>query len=215
MIRQPMGASDFSVTGNYSYDDVPSGMSDPDLSEFTIAHDEAYIIPLLLRAQELNPQLAIAASPWSPPAWMKTTDSMIGGSLRADARQPLADYFVRFVKAYEEAGVEIDYLTPQNEPLFQPGGYPGMLMVAEDQRDWLRDNLGPALATAGIDTRVLAYDNNWDVPSYPETVYADPAAAARVAGTAWHCYGGEVGAQGAVHNSYPNEEAHHTECSGG
>ena len=74
MIRQPMGASDFSVTGNYSYDDVPPGMSDPDLSEFTIAHDEAYIIPLLLRAQELNPQLAIAASPWSPPAWMKTTD---------------------------------------------------------------------------------------------------------------------------------------------
>lgn len=215
MIRQPMGASDFSVTGNYSYDDVPPGMSDPDLSEFTIAHDEAYIIPLLLQAQELNPQLAIMASPWSPPAWMKTTDSMIGGSLRADARQPFADYFVRFIQAYEEAGVEIDYLTPQNEPLFQPGGYPGMLMVAEEQRDWLRDNLGPALATAGIDTDVLAYDHNWDVPSYPETVYADPSAAATVAGTAWHCYGGEVGAQGAVHNAYPNEEAHHTECSGG
>lgn len=215
MIRQPMGASDFSVTGNYSYDDVPPGETDPDLSEFTIAHDEPYIIPLLLEAEELNPEVAIMGSPWSPPAWMKTTDSMIGGSLRADAWQPFADYFVRFVEAYEAAGVEIDYLTPQNEPLFQPGGYPGMLMVAEDQRDWLRDNLGPALAAAGLSTDVLAYDHNWDVPSYPETVYADPAAAATVAGTAWHCYGGEVGAQGAVHNSYPNEEAHHTECSGG
>jgi O-glycosyl hydrolase len=90
-----------------------------------------------------------------------------------------------------------------------------MLMVAEDQRAWLRDQLGPALAAAGLDTEVLAYDHNWDVPSYPETVYADPAAAATVAGTAWHCYGGDVAAQGAVHNSYPNEEAHHTECSGG
>ena len=215
MIRQPMGASDFSVTGNYSYDDVPPGQSDPDLSEFSVAHDDPYIIPLLKQALALNPDLRITASPWSPPAWMKTSDLMIGGSLEPAAYAPFAQYFVRFIQEYAARGVPIHYITPQNEPLYQPAGYPGMLMTPEQQQLWIREHLGPALARAGLSPGVLSYDHNWDVPMYPETVYSDPQAASYTAGTAWHCYGGVVSAQTAVHNAYPNEEAHHTECSGG
>ncbi len=215
VIRQPMGASDFAVNGNYSYDDVPAGQSDPTLAQFSVEYDDAYIVPVLKEALAVNPDITLMASPWSPPAWMKTSDSMIKGSLKPEAYGPFAQYFVRFVQAYAQRGLTVDYLTTQNEPLYQPDGYPGMLMTPDQQQVFLRDNLGPALASAGLDTRILGYDHNWDVPSYPETLYSDPQTAQYIAGTAWHCYGGNVAAQTAVHNSYPLEETHHTECSGG
>lgn len=215
MLRQPMGASDFSATGNYSYDDMPAGQTDPPLSHFSVAHDLAYIVPLLKQAREINPSVKIVATPWSPPGWMKTSDSMVGGSLKPDAFGPLAQYFARFVQAYEAQGVHVDYVTPQNEPLYEPGGYPGMLMEPEDQRTLIRDFLGPALSATGLGTAILAYDHNWDVPSYPETIYNDPSAAAFTPGTAWHCYAGDPSAQTSTHDAYPNEDAHLTECSGG
>lgn len=84
-VRQPMGASDFAVEGNYSYDDMPAGRTDPQLEHFSVEHDEAYILPLLRDTLELNPELTYMASPWSPPGWMKTSDSMVGGTLRPDA----------------------------------------------------------------------------------------------------------------------------------
>src|SRR5664280_932933 len=81
LLRQPMGASDFSASGEYSYDDVPSGQSDPNLNQFSISHDQAYLIPLVLRARSMNPSLKVLALPWSPPAWMKTNSSMNGGNV--------------------------------------------------------------------------------------------------------------------------------------
>jgi O-glycosyl hydrolase len=215
MVRQPMGASDFSSTGNYSYDDQPAGGSDATLAQFSIAHDLGYIVPLLQQARALNPKLAIVATPWSPPGWMKTSDSMVGGTLKPADLSVLAQYFARFLTAYNAAGVPVNYVTPQNEPLYIPGGYPGMGMVPADQQAFIRDYLQPAIAGTGLDTKVLAYDHNWEVPGYPETVFSDPAAAAATPGTAWHCYAGDVSAQTAVHNAYPNEETHLTECSGG
>ena len=215
MLRQPMGASDFSSIGNYSYDDMPAGQTDPTLAHFSIAHDLAYIVPLLQQARALNPKLTIVATPWSPPGWMKTSDSMIGGTLKPENFPVLADYFARFLKAYEAEGVHVNYITPQNEPLYIPGTYPGMGMVPADQQTFIRDYLRPAVAATGLDTQILTYDHNWDVPGYPETVFSDPAAAAATPGTAWHCYAGDVSAQTSVHNAYPNEDTHLTECSGG
>jgi O-glycosyl hydrolase len=214
-LRQPMGASDFAVNGNYSYDDMPPGQTDPTLAHFSIDHDRGYIIPLLRQARQLNPRLTVMATPWSPPGWMKTSDSMIGGTLKPDASQPLADYFTRFVTDYAAAGVPVDYITPQNEPLYVPGGYPGMYLSAAQQDDLIKNYLGPGLRERGLSTGILGYDHNWDVISYPETMYADPAASGYMAGTAWHCYGGDVVAQSLSHNNYPNEPAFHTECSGG
>ncbi|MFM9451491.1 discoidin domain-containing protein [Streptomyces europaeiscabiei] len=217
VLRQPMGASDFTVSGNYSYDDLPAGRTDPELTHFTVDHDRAYTIPLLKQARSLNPQLAVMATPWSPPGWMKTSDSMIGGRLKPDAYQPYADYFAKFLKAYAAAGVPVRYVTPQNEPLHEPSTYPGMYLPAAQQKTFVTDHLGPTLKKQGLSTRILGYDHNWDVTSYPESLYADPATARNVAGTAWHCYAGSefVLNQTAVHNDYPNKSAFQTECSGG
>ncbi|MEV6107523.1 discoidin domain-containing protein [Streptomyces sp. NPDC051940] len=214
-VRQPMGASDFAVRGDYSYDDMPPRQSDPTLSRFSIDHDKSYIIPVLKQAREINPQLTLMATPWSPPGWMKTTDSMIGGELRPDAYQPLAEYFAKFIEAYAAEGVPVRYITPQNEPLYQPAGYPGMGMSAEQQNDLVKNHLGPTLQRHGLQTGILGYDHNWDVPGYPETLYADQDTSPYVTGTAWHCYGGSVRAQSVSHNSYPNKPAYETECSGG
>jgi glucosylceramidase len=92
-LRQPMGASDLTApsSGEYSYDDMPPGQTDPNLTRFSIQHDEAYIIPLLKQALRINPNLKILATPWSPPGWMKSTDSMEGGTLNADAYAPYAN----------------------------------------------------------------------------------------------------------------------------
>jgi O-glycosyl hydrolase len=214
-LRQPMGASDLSASGNYSYDDQPPGGSDPTLADFSIAHDQTAIIPLLQQARALNPNVTIDGTPWSPPGWMKTSDSMIGGTLKTEDFSALAGYFVKFLQAYEAAGVHVNYVTPQNEPLYIPGGYPGMGLSPQDEQTLIRDYLAPAIANAHLTTKVLAYDHNWDAPGYPEQIYSDPNAAAATPGTAWHCYAGDPGAMTAVHNAYPNEETHLTECSGG
>ncbi|OAH10689.1 discoidin domain-containing protein [Streptomyces jeddahensis] len=214
-LRQPMGASDFTASGNYSYDDMPAGQSDPTLANFTIDHDRSYTLPLLKQARKINPQLTLMATPWSPPGWMKTSDSMVTGRLKQDAYQPYADYFAKFLKAYAAAGVPVRYITPQNEPLYEPAGYPGMYVPADQEKTFITRYLAPTLRAEGLSTRILGYDHNWDVTSYPESLYADPASAQHVTGTAWHCYAGNVVAQSVVHNDYPNKPAFQTECSGG
>jgi len=215
MLRQPMGASDFAVKGSYSYDDLPAGQSDPGLSTFSIAHDQAYIIPRLREALRVNPALTMMANPWSAPGWMKTSDSMVTGSLKPEYYDAYARYFVKFLQGYRAAGLPTDYVSVQNEPLYEPGDYPGMSVPAATSAEFIGKHLGPALAKSGLGTRILAYDHNWDVPSYPEVIYHDPVAARYVPGTAWHCYGGNVSAQTVSHNDYPHAQAFMTECSGG
>jgi len=213
MVRQPIGASDFSRSA-YTYDDVPKGQTDPDLTRFSIAHDESYVLPLLRRAREINPQTTFMASPWSAPAWMKTSGELIGGSLKREYYQAHANYLVKFLQAYRDAGVPISLVTPQNEPEFSPANYPGMLMSAQDQADFVGGALGPAIEKAGLDTRVLAFDHNWDRPGYPIDVLRNSAAARYIAGSAFHCYGGQPDAQTNVHNTFPGKDVYFSECSG-
>jgi len=215
LLRQPMGASDFSAVGNYSYDDLPAGQTDPNLTSFSINHDLAYIVPVLKQALQLNPAVKIIGSPWSAPGWMKTSGSMIGGNLKPEAYTPFANYFVKYIQAYQTQGIPVNYVTVQNEPLFIPGGYPGMGMPATVQASFIKNYLGPAFAASNIKTKILAYDHNWDVINYPETVLADADSAQFVSGVAWHWYGGDVSAQTIVHDEYPNKDAFITEASGG
>ena len=215
LLRQPMGASDFSAVGNYSYDDLPAGQTDPNLTSFSINHDLAYIVPVLKQALQLNPAVKIISTPWSAPGWMKTTGSMIGGNLKPEAYAFFANYFVKYIQAYQAQGVPINYVTVQNEPLFQPAGYPGMGMVATQQAAFIKNYLGPAFAASNIKSKILAYDHNWDVINYPETVLSDSDSAQFVSGIAWHWYGGDVSAQTIVHDEYPNKDAFITEASGG
>ncbi|MGA9566141.1 MAG: carbohydrate-binding protein [Candidatus Korobacteraceae bacterium] len=211
-MRNPIGASDM-ARSMYSFDDMPAGQSDPDLTNFSTAHDQADILPIIKQARQLNPQLRIVASPWSPPGWMKTNGSMIGGSLIPSAYNAFAQYFVKYIQAYAVSGVAIDYITLQNEPVGTPPNYPGMLMDAPTQTIVLRDYVLPALDASNLDTKVLLYDHDWTWADYPASVLADPVIlkSNRVAGIAWHGYSGTPG----VENDFLNTGNYETEHSGG
>ena len=213
-LRQPMGASDFSASGNYSYDDMPPGQTDADLANFSIAHDNDAIIPLLKQALAVNSAIKVVALPWSPPAWMKTNGSMNGGGMNAAYFPSLAQYFVKFVQAYQQQGVSIYAISVQNEPLYATSNYPSESLSADDAADFLANHLGPALSAASLGgVKVFAYEHNWDNTAYPETVLAAPAAAV-VAGTSFHCYAGDVSAQSTVKTAYPDKDIWFTECTG-
>jgi O-glycosyl hydrolase len=213
-LRLPMGASDFTASGYYSYNDNPPGGSDPLQTNFSVAHDEAYIIPRLQEAKQLNPDLRIMGSPWSAPAWMKTNNSMTGGSLLAGNEGSYALYLAKFIQAYEEAGLPIDAITLQNEPL-HTSSYPTMSMSATQQTNIIKNNLGPLFASEGITTKIVGYDHNWDNTAYPIQVLNDPIARQYVAGTAFHAYAGNVSAQTTVHNAHPDKDIYFTEITGG
>ena len=212
-LRQPIGASDFSQS-LFSYDDLPSGQTDPALAHFSIAHDNAYILPVLQQALSLNPNVTIMATPWSPPGWMKSSGSMIGGSLNSADYQVFADYLTKFVQAYDAAGVPISLITAQNEPEYSPSNYPGSTFTAAQEASFIGSNLGPDLQKAGLSTKIIAYDHNWNDTSFPETVLGNSAAGPYTAGVAWHCYAGDPSAQTTVHNAFPNKDTYFTECSG-
>jgi glucosylceramidase len=212
-LRQPIGASDFSQS-LFSYDDLPSGQTDPTLAKFSVAHDNAYILPVLQQALSLNPNVTVMATPWSPPGWMKSSGSMIGGSLNSGDYQVFADYLTKFVQAYDAAGVPISLITAQNEPEYSPSNYPGSTFTAAQEASFIGSNLGPDLQKAGLSTKIIAYDHNWNDTSFPETVLGNSTAGPYTAGVAWHCYAGDPSAQTAVHNAFPGKDTYFTECSG-
>jgi glucosylceramidase len=212
-LRQPIGASDFSLS-LFSYDDMPAGQTDPTLANFSIAHDNAYILPILRQALSINPATTIMATPWSPPGWMKSSGSMIGGSLNSSDYQVFANYLVKFLQAYQAAGVPVALITSQNEPEYSPSNYPGSTLTAGQEESFIASNLGPAIASAGLSTKILGYDHNWNDTSFPETILGNPSSAQYTVGTAWHCYAGDPSAQTTVHNAYPNKDTYFTECSG-
>jgi glucosylceramidase len=231
-LRQPIGASDF-VAGpqHYTYDDMPPGQTDYLQQHFSIAHDQAEILPLLREAEAINPDLTIMATPWSPPAWMKTSGSLVGGRLIDDRRiySSYALYLVKFLEAYHDQGVDIRYITVQNEPQNRhPNAYPGTDMPAVQEEKVIED-LGPMLREAHLGTKILAYDHNWsehpndiastppdetsDINNYPQEVLSSRAAT-WISGVALHCYYGAPGAMTALHKQFPDVPIFETECSG-
>jgi glucosylceramidase len=212
--RVTMGASDFSLR-HYSYDDVASGLPDSTLAGFSIDVDRADKLPVIKRALAINPQLTLVASPWSPPAWMKTSGSLITGTLKPQSYASFADYFVKFVQAYGAEGVPIAAITVQNEPAFEPANYPGMRLDAPARAAVIGGYVGPAFAKAGLLTQIWDWDHNWDMPQQPLGVLGDATARRYVQGVAWHCYAGDVSAQAPVHDAYPDKDVYFTECSGG
>jgi glucosylceramidase len=213
-LRQPMGASDFSASGNYSYDDMPAGQTDPNLTNFSTAHDAAYIIPLVKQALSVNPGVKVVALPWSPPAWMKSTGTMNGGNMNPAYFSSLAQYFVDFVQAYQQQGVPIYALSVENEPLNSTTGYPSESLAATDESTFIANNLGPALNTVGLGSvKIFGYEHNWDNTAYPESVLGS-SASQYVAGSSFHCYAGDPSAQSIVETAFPGKDIWFTECSG-
>lgn len=212
VLRNPMGACDYSRYV-YSYDDGESGEPDLTLQEFSVAHDDDAIIPLTRRAMEINPELKMIASPWSAPAWMKTTRSMMTGQLEKKYYGVYASYFVRFIQEYALRKIPVFAVTPQNEPLYEPSHYPSMLFPAMEEAEFVREHLRPAFDEHGIKTRILGYDHNWDVPEYSLEILRQAGDA--FDGIAWHWYGGDATAQSEVLKIHPDKDVYFTEGSGG
>ncbi|HEX6050084.1 MAG TPA: glycoside hydrolase family 30 beta sandwich domain-containing protein, partial [Gemmatimonadaceae bacterium] len=212
--RLTIGASDFSRE-HYSLDDLPSGRSDPELARFSIERNRRNVLPVVQQALAINPQLSVMASPWSAPAWMKTSGSLIKGTLRRDAYPAFAEYLHRYIEAYEAEGVPIFAVTLQNEPHHEPDDYPGMRLTPAQRAELLEHHVGPLFARRGTRTRILEWDHNWDEPQSPLFVLADSGARKYVSGVAWHCYAGDVSAQTQVRDAHPDKDVYFTECSGG
>ncbi|GAC1553364.1 MAG: ricin-type beta-trefoil lectin domain protein [Polyangiales bacterium] len=219
IFRQPIGASDSTKNGAYSYDD---GAPDPTLARFSIAHDLAYVIPTLNAIRSLQPDARFIGAPWSPPAWMKdcsgvTCPSMIGGTLKPMYYATYASYLAKFVEEYGKAGVPIDAITPQNEP-GQPADYPSMNLDETEESDFVSNRLAPELAKAKLSTKILGYDWNWvdagagGAHVNPFALLADPAANKALAGIAFHCYGGDPATMTKLHGMYPDKSIYVTEC---
>ena len=214
--RLTIGASDFSRS-HYSLNDRPPGQADPELVHFSIEANRGDVLPVVKQALAVNPQLQVMASPWSAPGWMKTTDSLVKGSLRPDRYDAFARYLVRYVQAYAAEGIPIFALTVQNEPHFEPDDYPGMRVEAQARAALIGQHLGPLLAREKLKVQLIDWDHNWDVPESPLAVLADPVARAFVAGVGWHCYVDEkyLTNQSVVRNAFPEKDVWLTECSGG
>ncbi|MBB4639526.1 glucosylceramidase [Longimicrobium terrae] len=213
-MRMTMGSSDFSRE-HWSYDDAPGGADDPSMTHFSIQRDREAMLPVIQQSRAINPQMMLVASPWSAPAWMKTTRSMIKGHLRPEAYPAHANYFIRFLKAYQAEGVTVQALTIQNEPHFEPDNYPGMRMDPPERAAFIGGHLGPALQREGLNTLIWDWDHNWDEPNSPLGTLSDATARGYIDGVAWHCYGGDVSAQSTVRNAHPDKDVFFTECSGG
>lgn len=228
LMRICMGTSDFAGVDWYSYDEVARGEIDPELRHFSIERDRAYILPVLKEARRQNTNLLFFASPWSPPGWMKTTGTMIGGELLAKWYSAYAQYFVKFVRTYEAEGIPIHAVTIQNEPGVDRAKekdpkwfYPSCHWTAEQERNFIRDYLGPALREAGVGTEIWCYDHNYNMEAkgdsdglrHPRAILQDPKAAAFVSGVAFHHYEGQPSGMSLFHSEFPRTPIYFTEGS--
>ncbi|MDR2950099.1 MAG: glucosylceramidase [Prevotella sp.] len=223
-IRISIGASDFSLD-EYTYCDKPG------IENFTMHEDDKRdLFPILKEIKAINPEVKIMASPWSCPKWMKVNnlkdlkpfDSWTSGQLNPKYYQDYATYFVKYLQAMEAEGFYIDAITIQNEPLNR-GNSMSLYMTWQEQRDFVKQALGPAFEKAGIKTKIVVYDHNYnydedkeenlDQQQYPLRIYEDADAAKYIDGAAYHAYGGEKEELLIIHNTRPDKNLYFTEMS--
>lgn len=206
--RTCIGASDYS-TEAYSFDE---GEPDPDLSRFSIDHDRKYFLPALQQARKVNPDLFLFSSPWSPPGWMKANGSMLGGSMRKKSFNAYAQYFLKFLQEYADAGVPIQAITSQNEvDTDQDGRMPACLWGQEYEIEFVGKHLGPLLKSKGMETKIWLLDHNYNLWGRVICELDDPDVRAHSNMIAWHGYAGTAEMMSRVHNAHPDAEMHWTE----
>ncbi|WP_242927561.1 glycoside hydrolase family 30 protein [Pontibacter vulgaris] len=208
-LRVSIGASDLD-SRVFSYNDLPAGQTNPEMTKFSLDPDRANLIPVLKEILAINPQIKIMGSPWSPPTWMKTNYNSKGGSLKPEFYDAYARYFVKYVQGMAAEGIRIDAITVQNEPL-HPGNNPSLLMPATEQAQFIKKSLGPAFQAAGIATKIIIYDHNADQINYPISILNDPEARKYIDGSAFHLYGGSIDALEHVHQAHPDKNLYFTE----
>jgi glucosylceramidase len=194
IVRISIGASDLS-SSSYSYND--GGVDVPQNNFSLSGPDLTYIVPLVKRILQINPNIKILATPWSAPRWMKTNNAWIGGSLNTAYYASYATYFVKYINAMKAQGIDIWAVTPQNEPE-NPYNEPSMSMNATEETTFINNNLGPAFQSAGFSTKIIAFDHNCDNTTYPTQVLNGSS---YVDGAAFHLYAGNISALTTVHNA--------------
>ena len=186
LARTSIHSCDFS-SGSYTYVDE----KDESLKSFSVKHDEQYRIPFIKQSiAAAGGRLTMFVSPWSPPGWMKDNNEMLhGGKLLAKYRQSWANYYIKFINAYEKQGIPIWGLTMQNEPMAKQT-WESCMYTAEEERDFIKQYLGPTLQKAGMANRkLIAWDHNRDlIYQRASTILADPAAAKFIWGIGYHWY---------------------------
>ncbi len=184
--RISIHSCDFS-SSSFTYVDE----GDKDLKTFSIDHDKQFRIPLIKRAIETaGGKLTLFASPWSPPAFMKSNNDMLhGGKLLPEFYQSWADYYVRFINAYQDEGIPIWGITVQNEPMAIQR-WESCIYTAEEERDFLKNYLGPTMEKAGLrDKKIIVWDHNRDLMNYrANVIFSDPDAAKYAWGIGFHWY---------------------------
>ena len=206
--RTSIGASDYSTTV-YSYDE---GAPDPNLERFSIDHDRQYILPILREARQVNPDLFLFSSPWSPPGWMKSNGSMLGGNMQRRSMPAYAKYFVKFLQGYEAEHVPIQAVTVQNEvDTDQDGRMPACTWPMEYEADFVRGQLGPTFQKNGIKTEIWIIDHNYNLWGRAIAELETPGVRQFTNGIAWHGYVGKVEWLDRVHDAFPGVEMYWTE----
>lgn len=219
-IRISIGCSDFSLS-EYTCCDTPG------IQNFALQEEENnYVIPILKEILNINPDIKILGSPWTPPRWMKVNNltdlqpynSWTSGQLNPAYYQDYGTYFVKWIQAMNAKGIKIDAITPQNEPLNR-GNSASLFMGWNEQRDFVKTALGPKLREAGLDVKIYSFDHNYnydnmaDQKDYVSRIYEDNQAASYITGAAYHNYGGDRNELNNVHDRYPNKELIFTETS--
>jgi O-glycosyl hydrolase len=223
LARICIGTSDFIPDDQdwYSYDDMPKGETDFSLRYFSIDKDRKYVLPAIKYAQKVNPALKFFASPWSPPAWMKKNQELVGAKNADDAQliptdeiyDAYARYLVKFIRAYEAENIPIEAITIQNEPDQVSIDYPTCKWTPETEAYFIRYHLGPLLMAEGITTKIWCLDHNWNLLDFPRAIYSENDAAQYVDGTAFHSYSGTVKSQTAIHDEFPEKNIYFSERS--
>jgi glucosylceramidase len=167
---------------------------------------------MLREARKQNPDLFLFSSPWSPPAWMKPNNSLMGGAMRKQSFDPYARYFVKFLEAYKAEGVEVNAVTVQNETdAEQEGHMPACLWAQEQEMEFAAKFLRPAIRTANLNTKIWILDHNYSLWGRAIDELSDRAVFDAVDGIAWHGYVGEPTAMTRVHEAFPTRNAYWTE----
>jgi len=212
LARTNIHSCDFS-SSSYTY----TADNDVDLKTFDVRHDEQYRIPFIKQAIiAAGGKLTLFTSPWSPPAWMKdNNDLKHGGKLKPEYRQSWANYYVKFIKAYEQRGIPVWGLTVQNEPMATQR-WESCIWTAEEERDFIKQYLGPTMKKQGLgDKRIIIWDHNRDLMFHrANTVLSDPEAAKYVWGTGFHWYAPDNFENvKRVHESFPGKNLLFTEAT--
>lgn len=213
LMRICIGTSDFTGDPWYTYNDIPKGETDPEIENFSIEKDRAYLLPTLKIAREINPDLRFVASPWSPPAWMKTSEKITAGRMKEESYAPFARYLIKFLEAYAAEGIPVYAMTVQNEPDYPNPEYPTCHWKPEQQRDFIRDHFGPMLTDIDDPPLLWCWDHNYNYLDFPRTILSDSGAAQYVDGTGFHFYEGEADAMTTLHEEYPDKHIYFTEGS--